>query len=101
MKRSLIVLLSSMAMVSVAAPAWAQALCGDRDEIVSRLESGYEESASALGIVGSGGVVELYTSDEGSWTLLMTQPNGVTCLLAAGESWETLPVAKQTSHRAY
>lgn len=101
MKRSLVVMLCAMAAPFAAAPAGAQALCGDRDEIVSRLETGYKESASALGIAGTGGVVELYTSEKGSWTLLLTQPNGVSCLLAAGESWETLPDAKPASQKAY
>ncbi len=72
-------------------PAVAQAVCGDRAEIIARLESAYQEKASAIGLAGNGGVVELYTSDKGSWTLLLTQTNGVSCLIAAGDSWETVP----------
>lgn len=35
------------------------------------------------------GVVEIYASDEtGSWTILVTDSRGVSCLLAAGESFE-------------
>lgn len=73
-------------------PVHAQPLCGDRDDIVSRLDNGYQEHVTALGISGTGGVVELFTSEKGSWTLLMTHPGGVSCLIAAGDSWETLPV---------
>ena len=73
-------------------PAYAQqAVCGARDEIVSRLENGYQETASGAGpIVGGGAVIELYTSDAGTWTLVLTQPNGVSCLIAVGKNWETL-----------
>ena len=76
------------------APVYAQAVCGDRDEIVSRLEAAYQEKASAVGMAGNGGVVELYTSEKGSWTLLLTQPTGVSCLIAAGDNWETMPEPK-------
>jgi len=30
-------------------------------------------------------------STEGTWTLVITQPNGVSCLIAAGQDWESLP----------
>ena len=35
------------------------------------------------------GLVEVYASEEtGTWTILMTRPDGTTCLLAAGQRWE-------------
>lgn len=74
-----------------ATPAHAQAVCGDRGEIIARLESGYQEQATAIGLASNGGVVELYVSESGSWTLLLTQTTGVSCLIAAGEHWETVP----------
>lgn len=101
MKRSMVVVFCAMAAILAGAPAGAQSLCGTRDEIVSRLASGYEETVSALGMSGSGGVVELFTSRKGSWTLLMTQPSGVSCLIAAGDNWETLPDPKPASQKAY
>ena len=34
-------------------------------------------------------VVEIYSSEEtGTWTILMTRPDGMSCLLAAGQRWE-------------
>jgi hypothetical protein len=66
-------------------------VCGDRDEIVSRLESAYQEKAAAVGMSGNGNVVELYLSQKGSWTLLLTMPTGTSCLIAAGNNWEFLP----------
>jgi len=101
MKRSMIVLLGAMAAPLTVGPANGQALCGDRDDIISRLESGYKESATGFGLAGNGGVVELYTSKKGSWTLLMTQPNGMSCLIAAGENWESLPDTKPASQKVY
>jgi hypothetical protein len=42
-------------------------------------------------------MIELYTSEKGTWTMLMTRPGGVSCIMAVGQSWENLPVpAKMT-----
>lgn len=101
MNRSIIVLLGAVAASLATAPASAQSVCGDRTEIVTRLETGYEEKAAAIGLSGNGGVVELYTSDKGSWTLLITQPGGVSCLIAAGESWEDTPNSRFTEPESY
>ncbi len=101
MKRSIVVLMCAMTAPLFATPANAQAVCGDRNEIVSRLESGYNEKVSALGLAGNGGVVELYTSQKGSWTLLMTQPNGMSCLIAAGENWESIPDRKPANQKVF
>lgn len=69
-------------------PTLAQAVCGDRTKIVDRLESTYQEKATAFGLIGDSSVIELYVSDTGSWTLLITYPTGVSCLIAAGDNWE-------------
>ena len=34
-------------------------------------------------------MIEVYSSDEtGTWTILVTRPDGTSCLLAAGQRWE-------------
>ena len=62
--------------------------------IIARLHTGYQEFMSALGLSTTGGVMELYTSKEGTWTLILTQPNGMSCLIAVGEGWQDIPSAK-------
>lgn len=42
-----------------------------------------------MGLTNTGAVVELLQSGDGSWTLIMTMPNGFSCLMAAGQHWET------------
>ncbi len=35
--------------------------------------------------------MEIYASDEtGSWTIIVTLPDGMACLVAAGQSYEAL-----------
>ena len=101
MKRSILALLGLVAAPLIASPASAQTVCAERNEIVSRLENGYHEMASAIGVSGNGGVIELYTSSKGSWTLILTQPDGVSCLIAAGESWESVTAARPASQKVY
>lgn len=71
-------------------PALAQMVCGERDDIVKQLESKYGETRQSLGLQQGRGVVEIYASEEtGSWTILVTDPRGRSCLLAAGEAFES------------
>ncbi|MDH3704152.1 MAG: hypothetical protein OEU46_22875 [Alphaproteobacteria bacterium] len=77
----------------------AQGVCDDRADIVATLEHAYGERKVAVALSVSGGLVELYTAVDGSWTLLYTVPDGPTCLLAAGEAWESwvpAPVTPET-----
>jgi hypothetical protein len=73
---------------SSAAAQMSPMVCGERVEIVNALESGHQEKKTAGGLSGTGGLVELFTGDSGTWTLLLTLPGGPTCLLGAGDSWE-------------
>jgi len=75
-------------LVSSAAPAWSQMVCGERPEIVRALEDGHSEQKTAAGISGNGALVELFTAATGTWTLLLTMPGGPTCLLGSGDEWE-------------
>lgn len=72
----------------ISVPASSQSVCGERDEIVKALKRGHHERKTAAGLSGSGGLVELFTATDGSWTLLLTIPGGPTCLLGSGEDWE-------------
>ena len=64
---------------------------GDRTKLIEALSQKYEEVPSAFGIVGQKNLVELFVSKSGSWTMLMTQSSGATCIMAAGQSWEQFP----------
>ena len=35
-------------------------------------------------------VVEIFTSASGSWTIVVTRPDGQTCLVASGQAWEDI-----------
>lgn len=77
--------------LDLAAPAQAQSVCGDRTEIIKVLAAKYKELPRAFGIAGQRHLAELFVSQSGSWTMLMTQPRGVTCILATGVDWQEMP----------
>jgi hypothetical protein len=84
--------IAGLGAVIDAVPGAAQAaLCGNRNAIVDTLKTKYNESRQAIGVAGTDSVVELYISEAGTWTMLVTSPNGRTCIMAAGHSWDGKP----------
>lgn len=77
-----------------AAAQGAPSLCTARDALLSQLESKYGEVPVAIGVV-DGALVELLTAKDGiTWTIILTSPKGVSCLVASGDGWRPLlPVA--------
>ena len=71
--------------------AMAQTNCGNHDDIVSKLANEYSETRVGIGLNDNGRVLELFASPTGTWTILITPPKGLTCMVETGQSWETIP----------
>ncbi|MFQ5783810.1 MAG: hypothetical protein ACE5H8_03180 [Alphaproteobacteria bacterium] len=87
-----------MVALLAAVPAMAQeaAPCVKRSDFLKHLSTNYDEAPVAMGVTASGRVLEITASDNGSWTIIVTMPNGISCGIASGESWENVlpPVSK-------
>jgi hypothetical protein len=93
---ALVLVCGSLGSALVSGPAQAAPkLCGDRHQILERLEQAHEETPQALGLSGDGGVIEVLVSPEGGWTMLITYPRRPTCVVATGEAWQMLQFAGQ------
>lgn len=82
-------------MAATAPPALA-ASCAERSEVIERLSDKYAENFTAGGLRSDrkgSTLVEVWSSQEtGTFTLLVTYPNGVSCVLVAGtDFFEALP----------
>jgi len=67
------------------------ASCAARASVIERLQTTFGESRQGMGLGQNNAVVEIFASaDTGTWTILVTLPNGMSCLIAAGESWERI-----------
>ncbi len=92
------ILAASFAAAALLGPVGAHAqtqsqtlLCDQRASVIGRLAEEYREAPVAIGVTSTGGMVEILTTgDGGTWTIIVSNPNGTSCLIAAGEGWRTL-----------
>jgi hypothetical protein len=72
---------------------WATAAsaenCAERARAVQFLETDYGETAQSRGLSAEGLMVEMWANPEtGTWTMLVTGPDGVSCIIADGFAWD-------------
>jgi hypothetical protein len=66
-------------------------LCDQRASIIGHMAEEYREAPVAIGVTSTGSIVEVLTTGDGTtWTIIVSNPNGTSCLIAAGESWRAL-----------
>ena len=58
---------------------------------VANLKMNYSETPVSMGLASNGAMIEVFTSDKATFTILMTYPSGLSCMIAAGENWEAVP----------
>lgn len=67
-----------------------QLACARRSNIVRNLEVKYQEELIAIGLADTGRLIEVFASNSGSFTILLSYPNGYSCVAASGEGWRTV-----------
>lgn len=62
--------------------------CAPRAAVVAQLERKYGETRRGAGLQNRGAVTEVFASaTTGTWTIIVTRPDGLSCAVAAGEAW--------------
>ena len=80
---------AAFALLLTAQAANAQQVCAMRDTAVVQLEKQFDEQVAGQGLAANGKLMlELFVSETGSWTVLVSEPNGHTCILASGKAWQ-------------
>lgn len=80
---------ATLAAFALPAQAAQSELCAQRADLLKQLARKYSEKPVAMGIADSGRLVEVIASDDGStFTVLVTTPDGLSCLMATGQSWQ-------------
>lgn len=89
----------AVAALSMVHPASAMEQCALRDVAMTHLEKNFQEHVVGRGLTGDGqAMVELLTAGEGTWTLIITDVRGHSCVIASGDAWTKLaPRPGQTS----
>jgi hypothetical protein len=89
--RSMIATAVALAMLGATAVATARAQtaanCRDRDSIVEVLSKRYNETRRGFGLSSPMQMLELFASEKGTWTALITTPDGRSCIVASGDAW--------------
>lgn len=86
-----VLLTLAIAVMAPAAHAQDTRNCAPRDRVIDRLASSYGETRRSMGLGANNAVVEVFASDaSGSWTITVTLPNGLTCLVASGQAYEAM-----------
>jgi hypothetical protein len=90
MRRIGIALSASIAAFVIPAAAMAAPVfCAARNEVLTKLASDFREQPASVALTSDGQLLEVLKSDSKlTWSILITSPNGVSCIVAAGESWQ-------------
>lgn len=87
-------LILTAALVACGTSTYAQSNCGPRDGVINRLATKYGETRHSIGLGANNSVVEVFGNEStGSWSITVTLPTGMTCLMASGEAFEVLQEA--------
>ena len=81
-------ILVGLLLIASSSTAAQGVLCGDRDEFLEKLENKYGEVIEVVAVTNRGAWVEWLVSPSGSWSMLVTNPNELTCIVASGEGWK-------------
>lgn len=69
-------------------------LCGERDQVIAELEEVFSETPMAIGQVDGNAVVEILVSESGTWTILATGTDGLSCIVSAGEGFQSTTLVR-------
>lgn len=69
----------------------ASAACIPTAQLHTHLAEQYHEARVAAGLTEQGAIFELWASPEGTWTALVTRPDGLSCMIGSGEAVSVWP----------
>lgn len=65
-----------------------QRACAPHESVTNYLGDNFEEKREAIALTGTGELLEVYVSEKGSWTIVVSNTQGLSCIVGAGEAWE-------------
>ncbi|MCV3207977.1 hypothetical protein OHD62_15140 [Mesorhizobium sp. YC-39] len=92
-----LVLAGALALGTNAASAQYQ-FCVEHGDLVAHLSEQFQERQYAFGLIGQVAVMEVFVAKSGTWTIVVTDLAGRSCLVAAGDNWENVVAPVATTH---
>ena len=93
-------LIIAAALVLLSPTAAAQNLCAPRTDLVKRLWDRWQEAQVSLAMINDGRLLEIFASEAGSWTAIISDPNGRSCVASAGQEWTVFDAPKKPDEGA-
>jgi len=92
------IVLAALFIISMLMPSGVNAqqvtVCASRAVMVASLKNRYNEEPDAQGLADKGGsMIEIFASPSGSWTMVSTTPDKISCMIASGKDYTRLPRA--------
>ena len=73
--------------------AMAQQVCVLREKAVPQFQKQFEVQIVGRGLTPNGkAMFELFVSQSGTWTVLVSDTDGRSCIVASGASWQRVPL---------
>ena len=86
---SLMRIVTAFIAALIASPASA-AVCMNAKTLTGYLADRFKEQPVAAGLVEGRNFMEVHVSAKGTWTIVMTNTQGVSCIVAAGDEWQAV-----------
>ena len=84
---------SGAVLLPASASAGTPKVCSEHSKVLGKFAEVYKENRVAGGLTRDGRLVEVLSTDDGrTWTIVVSKPNGETCVIMAGEGWRKLKV---------
>lgn len=84
--------MAAIALVTCVLPASTIAepgtSCADRAQMQQFLTRTFRERQVGHGMVDAKMIMEIYVSDSGTWTVMVTNTDGIACIIATGDEWD-------------
>ena len=82
-------IVAAVVLAALALPTQAHSpLCLPREILIAELALFFGERLEHVGSQGDS-MVEIWVSDNGGFTVLITRPDGLSCMIASGENWRS------------
>lgn len=63
--------------------------CNKSEIVLQMLHDKYKEQVAGGGVTPGGGHIRLFVSETDSFTVIVTSPDGISCIMTGGENWTT------------
>lgn len=86
-----ILIATGLGLVGLPVQAATGKQCAAMDAVANQLDAKYSEAPVAAGLTHDGRLLQVYATNDGeTWTIVLSKPDGSSCVTMAGEGWQPM-----------